>query len=65
MRICSEENIKFYDYDSSRIRKVYNIGDNTIAKNFVSPPKVCRKIISRFNGPYKVIKTLPNDRYML
>ena len=34
-------------------------------RNYESPPGVSHKLIPRFKGPYKILRELRNDRYVV
>lgn len=44
---------------------VYSTGDTVMIKNFDSTPGVSKKLIPAFKGPYRVEKTLRNNRYLI
>lgn len=43
----------------------YNVGDYVMIRNIDTTPNVCKKLLPKFKGPYKVEKILPHDRYVI
>ncbi|KYN30261.1 Pro-Pol polyprotein [Trachymyrmex cornetzi] len=43
----------------------YRVGDYVMIRNFENTPGVSKKLIPPFKGPYKIIKKLRNDRYVV
>lgn len=43
----------------------YEINDLVMIKNFDVTPGISHKLIPKFKGPYRIIKTLKSDRYVV
>jgi len=43
----------------------YKDGDLVMIKDFDTHVGICKKLIPKFKGPYKIPKTLRNDRYVI
>jgi len=55
---------EYFDKRRKRAR-VYKIGDYVMIKNIETGKGVSQKIIPEFKGPYEVVRTLRNDRYVI
>lgn len=61
----SQERYKIYFDKKRKEPHKYKIGDYVMVRNFETTPGISKKLIPRFKGPYKVVKELRNDRYVL
>ena len=57
-------NEKYYNKTKKEPLK-YKEDDYVMVRNFESTPGVSKKLIPRFKGPYRILKVLRNDRYVL
>ena len=57
-------NRKYFDKSRKEAYK-YKEDYYVMVKNFESTPGVSKKLIPKYKGPYRVIKVLRNDRYVL
>ena len=64
IKVSQQNNKRYYDKKRKPPFK-YKIGDLVAIKNFDSTPGVAHKLIPRFKGPYKIIKELRNNRYVV
>ncbi|XP_015433584.1 PREDICTED: uncharacterized protein K02A2.6-like [Dufourea novaeangliae] len=59
-----EYNKKQYDKRHKNMRK-YKTGDWVMIRNFDSTAGASKKLMPQFKGPYKIVKELRNDRYVI
>ncbi|KZC03821.1 Pro-Pol polyprotein [Dufourea novaeangliae] len=59
-----EYNEKYYN-SKRKIPRKYNEGDLVMIRNFNSTPGASKKLLPQFKGPYKIMKELRNDRYII
>lgn len=53
-------------YDSKRITThTYNIGDLVSVNREIPSDSCSKKLAAKFQGPFKITKVLPNDRYLI
>lgn len=70
-RNAQEKNIQSQNYNKStydarhKSPQKYDEGDYVLIKNVDVTPGVNKKLIPRYKGPYQVLKTLENDRYVI
>lgn len=57
-------NQKYYNKKHKKPHK-YEVDDFIMIRNFVSTPGVPLKLVPKFKGPYRVLKVLRNDRYVI
>lgn len=68
---ATENIIKSQDYNKNKYdskrkpAKTYKIDDYVMIKNYVSTPGVSKKLLPKRKGPYKILKVLPNNRYVI
>ncbi|XP_036145206.1 uncharacterized protein LOC105831336 isoform X1 [Monomorium pharaonis] len=66
MQICkAQEYNKTYVDKKRKKPHEYAEGDSVMVRNFESTPGTPHKLIPQFRGPYKVIKKLRNNRYVV
>lgn len=63
--VRSQEANKVYFDKHHKKPYPYKIGDYVLIKNVINTPGVNKKLMAKFKGPFEIIKTLPNDRYLI
>jgi len=63
-RIVQLHNKAYYD-STKQIATKYKEGDYVMIKNVDTTPNICKKLLSKFKGLYKISKILPHDRYVI
>jgi len=58
------KNKAYYDIKHKQAN-TYSLGDYVMVRNVDTTPNTCKKLIPKFKGPYKILKILPNDRYVV
>lgn len=63
-KISQEYNKNYFDRNRKLATK-YSVEDYVMVRNFDSHAGVSKKLLPKFNGPYRISKILKNDRYLL
>lgn len=61
---CQEYNRKYFNRRHKKPTE-YQKGDYVLLRNFDSSANLSKKLIPQYKGPYVIVKTLRNDRYLV
>jgi len=56
---------KAYHDVTKKVATKYTVGDYVMVRNVDTTPGICKKLLPKFKGPYKISKILPHDRYVI
>lgn len=59
-----EANKNYFDKRRKKPHE-YKAGDFVMLKNIVNTPGINKKLLPKYKGPFKIVKTLPNNRYLI